>query len=139
MSNKTDVSAFCSLSLVLLDRTKKLERKRLRRSWTKRKTMAQPKEFVTGERRGQMMPTVMCTMYYNQTTGRRELCQLSAPTINDRSPNASMLTKSLCFKTVIVHFIQIFLLQKRYSNIFLVIDIYNLYILYIRVLDISIL
>ena len=52
----------------------------------KRKTMAQPKEFVTGEKRGQMMPTVMCTMYYNQTTGRREPCQLSAPTINDRSP-----------------------------------------------------
>ena len=98
MSNKTDVSAFCSLSLVLLDRTKKLERKRLRRSWTKRKTMAQPKEFVTGERRGQMMPTVMCTMYYNQTTGRRETCQLSAPTINDRSPNASILTKCLCLK-----------------------------------------
>ena len=105
--------------------------------------MAQPNEFVAGERRGQMMPTVMCTMYYNQTTGRRETCQLSAPTINDSSPNASMLTKCLCLKQLLffkVPFIHIFLLQERYSNIyFLLIDIHNLYILYIRVLDISIL
>ena len=49
----------------------------------KRKTMAQPKVFVAGERRGQMMPTVMCTMYYNQTTGRRDV---DPKTIIDRSP-----------------------------------------------------
>ena len=65
---------FCSLLLVLFDRAKKLERKRLSlRSWMKRETITQPKEFVVEERRGQMMPTVVCTMYYNQTTGRRDV------------------------------------------------------------------
>ena len=86
MSNLTEVSAFCFLSLLLFDRAKKLEKKRLRWRWSKRKTMAQHKQFVAGERRGQMMPIIMCTMYYNQTKGQREPYQLLTPTINDRSP-----------------------------------------------------